>query len=354
MFGLSLYRNSSVVKQSKERFSQPDIPGLFPVLTPEKLLKPHVHHIKTINELAGVSKSNFDRFYLESIQHFARFVQQLPASEVHHHSGPGGLLQHALEVCVTALKIRRSYLLSATDGAEEIARKQDSWTYAIFTSALCHDLAKPAVDQAIVICDKKGREVSSWDPWSYFMDEQGAWYISHFVRDRQYRLHEKASTLLVHRIIPKKGMSWLGSDQTIFSQWLASLSGDLENAGSIGEITGQADSQSVAKNLGADATRMPGVKTIPLHEKMLTALRYLLLEGKLPINRNGAAGWIKGNDCWLVSKRTIDAIREQLTQEGHTGIPTKNGRLFDELQENAILVPNADKAIWTARIVGDG
>ena len=105
MFGLSLYRNSSAIKQSKECFSQPNIPGLLSVLASVQLLEPHVHYIKTIDELAGVSEIHFDRFYQEAIHRSARVVQQLPASEVHHHSGPGGMLQHALEVCVTAIKI---------------------------------------------------------------------------------------------------------------------------------------------------------------------------------------------------------------------------------------------------------
>ena len=87
---------------------------------------------------------------------------------------------------------------------------------------------------------------------------------------------------------------------------------------------------------------------------MLTALRVLLLEGELPLNRNGAAGWIKDNSCWLVSKRTIDAIRNQLTTEGHTGLPSKNGRMYDILQEHGILVPCDDKAIWKVTVSGDG
>lgn len=353
MFGFTWYQNASDIRQSKESVSQPNIPNLFPVLSSEKLLAPYVHHITTIEELAGVSKKHFNRFYREAINHFARFVQQLPASEVHHHSGPGGMLVHGLEVCVSALKIRRSYLLSSNEGAEEVSRKQDLWTYAVFTGALCHDLAKPAVDQMITLYDESGDNSFDWDPWSTFMDEQGAWYTSHFRRNRTYRLHEKASSLLISRIIPAQGMSWLASDQAIFRQWLASLSGDHEQAESMGEIISQADGKSVANNLGADTSRMPSVKTKPLHEKMLTSLRYLLLEGKLPLNRNGAAGWVKGDCCWLVSKRTVDAIRDQMTQEGHTGIPTKNSRLFDELQENAILMPYGEKAIWKAKIAGD-
>jgi conjugal transfer pilus assembly protein TraI len=352
MFRKFWFNNTANSSVTNERLPLP-VPGLMPVKPVAELLSPHSGRITQIDELAGVSKKHFQLFYLHAIQRFARFVQQLPASEVHHHAGPGGMLAHGLDVCVNALKRRRSYLLSETGGAEEISEKQDLWTYAIFLAALCHDLAKVAVDQQVITYDSLHNAVS-WEPWQHFIDEQGIWYTTEFVRHKQYRLHEKASPLLVHRIIPPLGMKWLTGEPHIFGQWLACISGDSENAAFIGEIISLADGQSVATNLGADGNRMPGVKTIPLHEKMLTALRFLLSEGELPLNRNGAAGWIKDDACWLVSKRTVDAIREQLTQEGHTGIPTKNGRLFDVLQEHGILLPSGEKAIWTASIEGDG
>jgi integrating conjugative element relaxase (TIGR03760 family) len=342
-------QNTETIKYLKP----PKVPGIIHVKSIDELLSAHKGRLTQINELAGLSKVNFDCFYLSAIHQYARFVQQCPASEVHHHAGLGGVLTHALEVCVIALKIRRSYLLSETGGAEEISQQQDLWTYAVFIAALCHDLAKVAVDQVVIIYDENHQQ-QKWEPWKNFIDEQGQWYTTEFIHNRQYKLHEKASPLLISRIIPSQGMKWISSDQTIFSHWLACLSGDIDNAASIGEIVSIADSKSVATNLGADNSRMPTVKTKPLHEKLLTALRYLLMEGELPLNRNGAAGWVKGDDCWLVSKRTVDAIREQLIQEGHSGIPTKNGRLFDVLQEHGVIIPYGDKAIWSATIEGDG
>jgi conjugal transfer pilus assembly protein TraI len=353
MFRKFWFNNTANCQVTSDHLPLPTVPGLIPVKPVAELLSPHAGHVTQIDELAGVSKEHFQCFYLHAIERFARFVQQLPASEVHHHAGPGGLLAHGLDVCIIALKRRRSYLLSETGGAEEISEKQDLWTYAVFLAALCHDLAKVAVDQRVIVYDSLHNAVP-WEPWQYFIDEQGLWYTTEFVRHKQYRLHEKASPLLVHRIIPPLGMKWLAVDPHIFSQWLASISGDTENAALIGEIISLADGQSVATNLGADSNRMPSVKTIPLYEKMLTALRFLLSEGELPLNRNGAAGWIKNDACWLVSKRTVDAIREQLIQEGHSGIPTKNGRLFDVLQEHGILLPSGEKAIWTATIEGEG
>jgi len=353
MLGKWFKPKAKVSAEHKEPLAPPDVPGIMLVKSIDLLLEQHAGRITQINELAGLSNTNFNRFYLSAIQNYARFVQQLPASEVHHHAGLGGMLTHALEVSVFALKIRRSYLLSETGGAEEISQKQDLWTYAVFIAALCHDLAKVVVDQVLTIYDENHHQ-QNWEPWNQFIDEQGQWYTSEFIRNREYRLHEKATPLLIHRIIPTQGMKWISSDQVIFSNWLACLSGDSDNASSIGEIVSIADSKSVAANLGADNSRMPTVKTKPLHEKMLTALRHLLIEGELPLNRNGAAGWVKADDCWLVSKRTVDAIRVQLTQEGHTGIPTKNGRMFDILQEHAVIIPYGDKAIWSATIEGEG
>ena len=46
-------------------------------------------------------------------------------------------------------------------------------------------------------------------------------------------------------------------------------------------------------------------------------------------------------------------MREHLKQEGHTGIPTRNDRIFDELQQNNVLVANGDRSIWKATVSGD-
>jgi len=54
-----------------------------------------------------------------------------------------------------------------------------------------------------------------------------------------------------------------------------------------------------------------------------------------------------------VSKRGIDALRDHLIKEGHSGIPTRNDRIFDELQQNNVLIPNGDRSIWKINVAGD-
>jgi Putative conjugal transfer nickase/helicase TraI C-term/Putative helicase len=122
----------------------------------------------------------------------------------------------------------------------------------------------------------------------------------------------------------------------------------------LGEIISLADRQSVGHNLGAGTSpKAAKSQVVPLHEKLVMALRQLVDENTLPLNRNGAAGWRTGNKLWLVSKRAVDSMRLYLNQSGHSGIPTENQRLFDVLQEHQILEPNQDRAIWRMTVQGD-
>ncbi len=304
-----------------------------------------------IQQLAGVPKTHWRTLYLDALLAFAGYVQQLPASESHHHSGAGGLLDHSLEVVINALRIRRGHLLPQGADAEEITAKKDLWTYAVFSAALLHDVGKPLMDQTITLYDKKGHELGAWDALSTAITGDG-WYRIRYRKDRQYRLHERVAPLLSRLIIPAPALNWLGSDRRLLAVWLAAISGVHEDAGIVGEIIQQADGQSVAGNLGASsdtATQLPAAR-LPLHERLLTGLRFLLKENQIPLNRNGAAAWFDGEQLWVVSKRGIDALREHLTQEGHTGIPTRNDRIFDELQQHKVLTPNGDRSIWKVSV----
>lgn len=332
-------------------------PALLSLLTAKQLLtegaRPSL--LRQIDRLLSVPCSHLEPLFHTTIQNYARFVQQLPASEAHHHAGAGGILDHGLEVLTNALALRRGYLLPQGAEPERLARTQDLWTYAVFTAALLHDIGKVAVDQRILLFNKRKRPLGTWDPWHGPMDQGAAWYSVEFVRDRRHGLHERVAPLFARFIVPAAGLSWLAADREVLAAWVATIGGDWDGAGTLGEIIRRADGESVARNLGAgDSVRLPAARTTPLHEKLLVALRHLIEAGELPLNRNGAAGWVVGDDLWLVSKRTADALRAHLIREGHTGIPSGNDRLFDVLQEHGLATSNGERAIWRARVAGDG
>ncbi len=332
------------------RHVDPPVEGALPVLDAGALLRPHRSQLAAIRQLVGVPRAHWEAFYATVFEAYAGFVQQLPASEAHHHAGPGGMLVHGLEVVREALKLRRGRLLPPGAAAEELAARQDLWTYATATGALLHDLGKPVTDQRVRFYDRQGRELGHWDPWAGPLPAVAGWYRVEFVRERRYRFHERVPPLLVRFILPQRGLSWLASDPEVFAAWLATISGDADRAGVLGELVHRADGLSVASDLAGVPARMPSARRKPLVARLLTGLRYLLDQGSLPLNRPGAAGWRLDDDLWLVSKRVLDALREHLSQEGQEGVPTRNDRLMDELQQHGLLIPTGDRAVWTVQV----
>jgi hypothetical protein len=67
--------------------------------------------LENIWQRASPSRQQFQTLYRKPLHRYADLVQQLPASENHHHAHLGGMLDHGLEIVAYASKIRQSYLL---------------------------------------------------------------------------------------------------------------------------------------------------------------------------------------------------------------------------------------------------
>ena len=309
--------------------------------------------VQAIEDLTRVTPAHFEALYRQALRNYAAYVQQLPASEAHHHAGLGGLLNHGLEAAVFVLKLRRAHLLPPGAPTELIDAQADLWSYACFTAGLLHDIGKPAMDQKVELFDKHGRALGPWDPWSGSMQADA--YEARFVRNRNYRMHQRAAPLLARLIVPPDGFHWLASEREVLAAWLAVISGMPEDIGPLGQIVEEADRLSTAADLTGGITRKtPTARVRPLHERLVTGLRYLIARGALKLNRPDAAGWLVGEDLWLVVKTALDGLRAHLLQEGQSGIPSDNRRLMDELQQRSVLIPNGDRAVWSARITLGG
>ena len=327
----------------------------YPVLTAKSLLKPHREMVQEARSIVGLPRQHWDALYQTAIERFALYVQELPASEVHHHSGRGGLLAHGIEVMVNALRIRTGKLLPPNADAETVTRFKDLWTYAVFTAALAHDLGKPITDVRVDLFDATGGSLPTWSPFTAPMGQTKSVrsYAVSYVHKRAYVSHQRASSLYVHHIVPDVGLNWLLSDTDVFFHWTNCITGHDDEAGLLGQIIHDADRQSVAANLAGDQVNVSSAATTsrkPLHQRVMTCLRNQIDQGNLPLNRDGAAGWIVDGQVWLVVKRALDLVRESMTQEGQTGVPSRNDRIMDELQQYQILIPCGDKAVWKCQV----
>ena len=339
-----------------------------PILSADALLKTRGGRIAEIQELCGFPADHFTALALPLLRSVAEWCQAFPASESHHHARPFGLLDHTLEVATLALRLRRGVLLPEGASAETIAQLQDRWTYAVLAAALIHDLGKPAIDQAVTLFARGRPTGETWNPWAGPVTHAKAdAYLASYRRDRRHRLHDRAKPMFCPWWVPPTALHWMSTDMDLLAEWVAVLHG--EPGGALAAIVAQADGASVARDLQGAATAAPTSRprpeaatvpiaaaprrdsgTRPLHERLLMALRHLIQEGDLPLNRNGAAGWVTPDGLWMVSKRTADALRQHLMGLGVGGIPTSNDRIFDVLQEHGILIPCGDRAIWKATV----
>jgi len=303
----------------------------------------------------GYHQGMFDKDCMPVIVRAAEWAQMLPASESHHHAQPGGLLTHMIESAAHALRFRQGYLLPVGAAPEEIPERKHRWTYAVFLGALLHDIGRPMAD-INVRTFRSNKACGKWQPLAGSMLDQG---LTHYTLDfeisRDYDLHKKLPVILFQRLVPQHVLAWLAEDVQLMGELSSYLSGDEEYTGALREIVTRADSESVKNNLmHGPRTRFAAAKTVPLIERLMQALRLMLEEGHLSLNRAGSHGWVHDGKIWFVSKRLADEVRQFLVaRESGEGVPgkDKNDRLFDTWQEYGALVPTEDnRAVWNVTV----
>lgn len=337
--------------------------------------------IERIRSSLGFTPENWARDVQPLLQRFTEFVQLLPASESHHHAQPGGLIVHGLEVADYALHARNAWRLPLGADAQEQLQHAARYSYAVLIAALLHDIGKVMSDLKVEL--SLGYGTRPWVPLGGSMKAQGAsWYRVAFPEptERDYRSHERLACMLIQPLVPPPALAWLAQYPPVVEELNAYLTGEGIGGCSIGRgaeaaapdfgraprsaihrIISEADQRSVADNLKhGTRTRFAAARTVPLIERLMEALRRLLAEGGLPLNRAGAVGYCDGQSLWCVAGTVADAVRKYLADNevrdsGGAGVPADNNRLFDVWQEYGALVPAPDGgAIWTIDVaVGD-
>ncbi|WP_454692430.1 MobH family relaxase [Achromobacter aloeverae] len=338
--------------------ARPPSPRHLPVLSAHALIARMDldGYIARIKQRLGFTPESYDRDVAPLLSSFADFVQLLPASESHHHAQPGGLLIHLLEVGSHALHFRDAYKLPKGSGPEEQMRLAARYSYAVLVAALLHDVGKPVADIEVNLMRQDGSE-SPWVPLGGTMAQQGGvWYSVGFPTTRQYHKHEKMALPLLRSIVPAPALAWLGEHRPLMEELVQYLGADGQST-ILAEIVSKADRKSVADNLlHGPRTRFSSAKSVPLIERLMVALRRLLVESHLVLNRAGAAGYCDGQHLWFVSGTVADAVRDYLNrneqrQENAPGVPEDNSRLFDTWQEYGAIETNASgSAIWRVQV----
>ncbi len=350
-FGLNKHFAPNISGQKTDPLDALNLP---PMTAPELIRFLELEHrILAIKRLASVNDRYWNSLYQTAINNAAETIQLIPASASHHHAGPGGLLTHTIEVCANAMRIAKAWQLPLGVGPEERAKLDQVWRYGLFAAALLHDMGKTLALVRITLNLKNGQT----SPWSPYLGKIPSDTLSYRVdfQVADYQLYHQLSVSLMD-LLPRSARHWLLQDMKLMKQLIAWLNNDPYECGEIGEIVRQADRDSTAADLklGGHQKRFPGAFQLPMIDRLMTALRHLLQDGTLKINRNGAAAWIYQGRAYLVCRTVAQAVQQYLADQGATDIPTDPTRLYDTWQEYGYALDNTEGgAIWKAHIMGE-
>jgi integrating conjugative element relaxase (TIGR03760 family) len=324
-----------------------------------------VHADATLAHLCRQSRlapEVFKRDFCTAVERYAEFVQLMPASEAHHHAHAGGLLAHALEMTLAALTWRTGMLLPQGAQAELVDQQRDHWTYVVFFATLLHDVGKPMADLRILWRKPGSTQELRWMPLAGSLVDCGASeYRVGFApkAERDYGTHQRLAVTLLQRIAPASALSFIATVPEAMEALTRVLGGG-DRDGAVATLLRRADQASVSHALmhGSRARFASSVR-VPLVELLMQALRDLLRRGgAMPLNRDGAIGWVYDGSVWFVAKRLADTVRTHLQEHApDEAVPgdTKNDRLFDTWQEYGCLTinPATGQAIWYVNVHGE-
>ena len=149
-----------------------------------------------------------------------------------------------------------------------------------------HDVGKPLTDLRIQV--RHGHSESTrWLPLAGSLVEcKATKYRVGFAprAERDYTAHGRIALVLLQKIAPRGAMALLGRHSSVLEELTQYLSGDAKSG---------ALAESTRHNLQAGTrARFGTARAVPLIEQLMQAMRDMLAQGALALNRDGAAGWV--------------------------------------------------------------
>jgi len=307
--------------------------------------------LRELRQLAGLDAPVFDYLIKHPVHRYAECAQLAPASQSHHHSGPGGLLTHTLDVISIALKKRRGIQLPFGGSIADISAQRHVWTFAVFAGCLLHDIGKLSSSIRLRLVRRDNTEFD-FTPLGVDIQEirsEIKGYRIEFIKC-EYRYHEQLS-LLHWQLLPITAQTWLVEAPHILRQLLNFCWGDRHESGTIGDIVEFADRESTSRNLQIPSTERFS-NQISAIERYLSLIRNWIATDTVKINTNGGMAWIdQYGFIYFVCRPMAEKLIQSCNQQGLKSLPQDPLRIYDILQEHGYAIPTEDgKAIWPIKV----
>jgi hypothetical protein len=274
------------------------------------------------------------------LERFRCLVGDLPASENHHHSHPGGLYQHSLEVALRTLEGFAGTTITERrpDGSVDSfqsSRNKPRWQYATFIAALCHDLGK-LFEMDLRIGDTRWRPFA--EPYLEFVRRNRKSPTLIWKPERQHGDHALLSPALLFRhLLTPDDIDYVGEPRVkkIITTLVASHDGrDDENP--VARAVSKADQASVERAHPAFVAQ-PDSKA----GWFLRVLQEMIVNGEINVNMRGAQVFVFEEKAAVVMPAVLNLVREPLRTMHKVTLPENTH--FYNLLRNSNLV-DADAA----------
>ncbi|AJE23843.1 MobH family relaxase [Azotobacter chroococcum] len=295
---------------------------------------------KLIDRIAGsigLPKDEYQRYVEPILINFAELAHLLPASENHHHAGPGGLLRHSLEVANLTLD---GCLTTAFDTAETPARRSTRrwrWNVAGVAAGLLHDAGKALTD--LRATDFEGK--LEWSPEQETLHQWAGRhkldrYFLHWNAQRHEK-HIQASVALVSPLIPAEARAWIqGGGRDIYDALLDAIAGN-RNPAPLTELVRWADSASVRRDLLKGPSHARGGDTgVPVIRLVSDAMLRLLSTGRWTVNAPGSRVWVATDGVYIAWHSAAEEIVSLLVKDGIVAIPRSPETLLAILADHGL------------------
>lgn len=331
----------AVLEPSNAGAYPPPTPRIY-AIAPDVLIAAQNALVLDLRETLQLYPEQFDSLVRPALLRFAEWAHLLPASESHHHSTPGGLLHHSIEVAVFATKLFKGTRPILSDDSPSLQRRREQrMMLAACFAGLLHDIGKPLVD--ISVTNPDGTE---WSPhvcslWKHLQSTGADSYTIGWRPGPRHGRHETYGVAVARDILGDALMAWMSeeaSHETV-RQLINAISGTPAPNNPLAEIMSRADQNSVKKDRRRERDRIlaagrGGILGLP--QRIVSLIAEKVEDGTLPINANGGMLFAVNGELWGAYPRLLTEIAGELKKQGVEYVPFDGAELLKTLRDTGI------------------
>lgn len=292
----------------------------------------------------GLPKSQFDELVRPVILNYSRFVHLLPASENHHHCGPGGLLRHGLEVACFTMNGAKNTAFDSRKHPSERSHRAMRWNVAGLLCGLLHDTGKAVTDMQVVYPPTNLKWVHSEgtvEEWAKSHDLRK--YYIEWTKGRAAR-HVMKSRDLVMTLCPAKTLTWLmDGGEDIVDALMDAIIGKEDSP--LYRPLMMADGKSTKLDIasGDSPQYMTG---LPIVKLITGAINRLTHEGEWTVNQPRARVWTTTEGVFIAWASGAQEIIDLILKDNIEGIPRTPNSLLMRLIDQAVAERSPDGEMY--------